>query len=86
MVIPKITDEVGKGRKVYFVCLKNEELWYKTESGFEFPIPLADSVGGIFLNEDSASLFMRWIRKRIEVLKDEESFTILSSIKKEDFE
>lgn len=84
MKIPELRDEV-KG-KVYFVCLKNHELWYKTDSGFDFPIPLEDSEGGIFLSEDKASLFMRWIRKRIQNLKDEESFQLLSKIKKEDFE
>lgn len=84
MKIPELKDEV-KG-KVYFVCLKNRELWYKTDSGFEFPIPLEDSEGGIFLNEDKASLFMRWMRKRIQELKDEESVQILNSMKKSDFE
>lgn len=63
MKIPELKEEI-KG-KVYFVSLKNQELWYRTESGMEFPISLKDSEGGIFLAEDKASLFMRWIRKRI---------------------
>ena len=67
MKIPELRDEI-KG-KVYFICLKNKELWYKTDSGFEFPIPLSDTEGAEFLSEDKASLFMRWLRKRIEVLK-----------------
>jgi hypothetical protein len=70
MEIPKLIDEI-KG-KVYFVCLKNKEqvkeLWYKTDSGFQFPIPLSDTEGAEFPSEDKALVYMRWIRKRIEVL------------------
>lgn len=73
MGIPKLIDEI-KG-KVYFVCLKNKEqvkeLWYKTDSGFQFPIPLSDTEGAEFPAEDKALIYMRWIRKRIDILETE---------------
>lgn len=73
MTIPKITDLVGGDKRVHFTSFKNEELWYKTDSGFEFSVPLADTAGAEFLSTDKASLFMRWIRKRIELLTLENS-------------
>ena len=76
MNIPKLTDEVATGKKAHFVYFKNTNpketaLWYKTESGFQFPIPIADTEGADFNAEEKAIIFMRWIRKHIERLKEE---------------
>jgi hypothetical protein len=46
------------------------ELWYTTETGFEFPVPIGDCGDGTFLSEDKAILFMRYIRKHIAYLED----------------
>lgn len=43
MQVPKLKDVVKPDMKVRFVCLKNKELWYKTDSDFEFPVPLYDT-------------------------------------------
>ncbi len=69
MQLPNIKDEVKGGKKVVFVYYKEKELWYKTESGFLFPVPISDTGNGTFLAEDKAILFMRYIRQYIEVLK-----------------
>lgn len=69
MVIPKLTDVVKGDQKVKFVSLKNKELWYVTESGFEFSVPLHDTDGAEFLAEDKAIYFMRWIGRRIQDLR-----------------
>lgn len=61
--------EIVKG-KARFTALKDGELWYQTEIGaFEFPVPLADTVGAVFKAEDKAIFFMRWIRKHMTMLE-----------------
>ncbi len=40
-------------------------MWYTTECGFDFPVPIADTGNAKFLNEDKAMMFMRYIRKHI---------------------
>jgi hypothetical protein len=73
MIISNLKDEVvGEDKRVNFIYLQNNELWYKTTSGFEFPVPVADTEGAKFLSEDRAMLFMKWIRKHIERLKKED--------------
>lgn len=52
-------------RTVKFVRYRAGNLWYATESGFEFPVPVADAGEATFLAEDKAPLFMRYIRKHL---------------------
>lgn len=50
-----------------------QELWYRCDDGFEFPVPLSDTFGAEFKDADKAMYFMRWIRphmKLIEQAKD----------------
>lgn len=63
-----IKDMVKDGQKVRFQFYREKELWYKTESGFEFPVPIEDIGGAVFLAEDKAILFMRYIRKHLGYL------------------
>lgn len=72
-----IKDMVRNNKKVTFIFYRQKELWYKTECGFEFPVPIDDTGNGVFLNEDKAMMFMRYIRKHIETIKVEEE--LLSS-------
>lgn len=61
--------EMVKDKKVKFLFYREHELWYTTECGFEFPVPTND-VGTAAMNaEDKAILFMRWIRKHMEMLE-----------------
>jgi len=64
-----IKEMVANGRKVRFTHYKNGELWYATECGFAFPVPIADTGDGSFLAEDKALLFMRYIRKHHVMLE-----------------
>ena len=83
--------EVVKGmvkdnKKVHFSFYRNGELWYTTECGFAFPVPISDTGDACFLAEDKAILFMRYIRKQIialEVAKQEfmEDFIERTTIK-----
>jgi len=59
-----------KNKKVSFLFYKEGELWYTTECGFNFPVPVSD-VGTAAMNaEDKAILFMRWIRKEIAAVEE----------------
>jgi len=63
-----IKNMVMGGKTVSFIHFVNNELWYKTECGFEFPVPIEDAGNATFLNVDKAILFMRYIRKHIKFL------------------
>ena len=56
-------------KKVRFSFYREQELWYITEDGFEFPVPLSEVGNSTFLAEDRAILFMRYIRKHVEMLE-----------------
>ncbi len=65
-----IKEMVADGRKVRFQYYKLGELWYTTENGVEFPVPVSDCGDGTFLAEDKAILFMRYIRKHVAFLEE----------------
>lgn len=52
--------------RVKFARCADQALWYKTDDGWEFPVPLDDTKGATFLAEEKAIFFMRWIRKHID--------------------
>lgn len=67
-----IKEMVADGRKVRFTHFKAGALWYVTETGFAFPVPVTNTaeVGDAsFLAEDKALLFMRYIRKHHDMLE-----------------
>lgn len=66
----KIKDMVKDNKKVRFSFYRNGELWYNTECGFEFPVPISDVGDACFLAEDKAILFMRYIRKHITTINE----------------
>jgi len=63
-----IKEMVRDRKKVRFSFYRDRELWYATEDGFEFPVPIDDVGNATFLHEDKAILFMRYIRKHLEML------------------
>ena len=48
-----------------FVYYRDNALWYRTETGLLFPIPLDDIAGTQFLATEKSLILMRWIRKYI---------------------
>ena len=62
--------EMVKDKTVKFSFYRDKELWYVTECGFEFPVPVEDTGKGVFPAEDKALYFMRWIRKHHDVIND----------------
>jgi hypothetical protein len=68
-------------KKVIFDFYRQGELWYKTECGFSFPVPISDTGTGTFLREDKALLFMRYIRKHIEMINQSKEAIAPKTIK-----
>jgi hypothetical protein len=66
-----IKDMVSGDKKVHFKYYRKGNLYYATESGFIFPVPVEDCGDATFLPEDRAMLFMRYIRKELEAQKAE---------------
>ena len=52
--------------QVRFQFYRKGALYYKTDSGFEFTVPISDTGDGVFLAEDKDMMFMRYIRKQME--------------------
>lgn len=73
----KITDYVKNGACVEFSFYRAGELWYVTDCGFEFPVPITDVGNAVFLNKDKAILFMRYIRKHLESIEEGKSLEIV---------
>jgi hypothetical protein len=63
-----IKEMVSNNQKVAFKFYRDGQLWYATQCGFEFPVPIAEAGTATFLAEDRAILFMRYIRKHMEYL------------------
>ena len=57
--------------KVKFVYFRDNQLFYKTESGLIFPVPVEDIGQATFMAEDKAILFMRYMRKFLKSLEEE---------------
>ena len=65
----ELKEMVKDNKKVQLTHYKNGELWYITETGFEFPVPIDDIADATFYPTDKALLFMRYIKKHIKLLE-----------------
>ncbi len=54
---------VMEKRQVTFQFYRDGDLWYSTEFGEEFPVPVSDIGTATFQATDKALLFMRYMRK-----------------------
>jgi len=61
--------DIVKDKQGRFSFYRDKQLFYRTEDGFEFPVPIDDVGNATFLAEDKAILFMRWIRKHIDTIE-----------------
>lgn len=64
-----LKEMVKDNKKVKFIHYKNNDLWYITETGFTFPVPIDDCGDALFPAEDKALLYMRYIKKHIKFLE-----------------
>ena len=65
-----IKDLVKENKKARFVYFRDGALHYETEDGFVFPVPVDDAGSATFNAEEKAMLLMRYIRKYMKVLED----------------
>lgn len=61
---------VINNQQVHFQFYRQGELWYRTDTGFEFPVPTSDMGDAVFSRDDKALLFMRYIRKHLENIEE----------------
>ena len=66
----ELKEMVNNDKKVRFKFYRDGQLWYATECGFEFPVPINDIGNATFLCEDRAMLFMRYIRKHLALIDE----------------
>jgi hypothetical protein len=59
--------------KVRFQFYRAGHLYYQTETGITFPVPIEDIGEATFAAEDKALLFMRYIRRHLELAAKEQS-------------
>lgn len=54
--------------QVNFSFYRAGYLWYKTDAGLEFCVPVeeADENSATFMSQDKAIYYMRWIRRFLE--------------------
>lgn len=63
-----LKEMVSNNQQVTFVKYLDGNLYYKTKCGFEFPVPISDIGNATFHAKDKAMLFMRYIRKHIDLV------------------
>jgi len=61
---------VSARRVVSFSHYCNGELWYMTEHGDRFPVPVSEAGTATFNNTEKAILFMRYMRKWNAAIKE----------------
>lgn len=62
----KLSQIVKRGVMADFMFYRDGKLWYRTETGYAFAVPVSDTGTATFLPRDKAVFFMRWIRKSLE--------------------
>lgn len=65
-----VKELVANNKMVHFQFYRKGELWYATDCGFEFPVPVEDTGDGVFNSSDRAMLFMRYIRKQLQAIEE----------------
>ena len=72
-----VKEHVTGKQKVRFQFYRSGILFYKTEKGLLFEVPITDTGTGVFKDTDKALCFMRWIRKQLETNEREKSDIII---------
>lgn len=65
----KLKDRISQ--PVEFDHYRDGSLWYRAHDGFVFPVPISDIGTAKFLARDKGLLFMRYIRKYMDMIADE---------------
>lgn len=57
--------DIVKNQRAHFVFYRDGALFYETDGGFQFPIPVEDAGSATFNADEKAILLMRYIRKHL---------------------
>ena len=58
--------DIVKNQNAHFVFYRDQSLFYETDNGFQFPVPIDDAGSATLNREEKAILLMRYIRKHLE--------------------
>ena len=61
-----LKDHVSNNKFATFQYFQSGSLYYETELGLIFEVPVSDTGNGIFATQEKAINMMRWIRPQIE--------------------
>lgn len=67
--------DIVKNQNARFVFYRDECLFYETDNGYQFPVPVEEAGSANFNAEERAILLMRYIRKhlaRTEAARDKQ--------------
>lgn len=54
-------------QKAVYKFYQGGSLWYETEKGLQFEVPISETGNGIFNKEEKAINLMKWINKQLDV-------------------
>ena len=78
MTVLTLKDHI-KGNCTFVRC-ENGNLWYRTETLLEFPVPMSDTHEAKFMPVEKGIYLMRWIRPYLKDLEDLEKNTSVSNV------
>ncbi len=71
--VPLLKNLVGNGKLARFQNYRHNEFTYMLDCGFVFTVPVADINGNSELGPyESAMAMMKWIKQRLDLIKDAE--------------
>ena len=53
-------------QKAFLKHYRMGSLWYETESGFLFEVPISETGNGIFNQEEKTITLMKWINRQLD--------------------
>lgn len=57
--------EIVKNQNAHFVFYRDQSLFYETDNGFQFSVPISEAGSATINSQEKAILLMRYIRKHI---------------------
>lgn len=57
--------DIVKGQNAHFRYFRDGALYYETDNGFQFPVPIDDAGSATLNAQEKAILLMRYIRKHL---------------------
>ena len=58
--------DIVKNQNAHFVFYRDRALFYETDNGYQFPVPISDAGSATLNKQEKAIFLMRYIRKHME--------------------